>query len=104
MIGKKFTAYAVTPQSDTIPLIRINNWDFRWQYFYKCKTLLKIPAGSKIRAEGVYDNTEQNPNNPFYPPRVIGERKGSMRTTDEMFQLIFNYLEYKKGDENISLE
>jgi hypothetical protein len=104
LIGKKFTAYAVTPQSDTIPLIRINNWDFRWQYFYKCKTLLKIPAGSKIRAEGVYDNTEQNPNNPFYPPQLIRDRKGSMRTTDEMFQLIFNYLEYKDGDENISLE
>jgi hypothetical protein len=27
-----------------------------------------------------------------------------MRTTDEMFQLIFNYIEYKPGDENVSLE
>lgn len=104
LLGKKFLAYAVTPNLDTIPLIRINNWDFRWQYFYKCKTLLKIPAGSKIRAEATFDNTEQNPNNPFYPPRLVGERNGSMRTTDEMFQFIFNYVDYKPGDENISLE
>lgn len=104
LIGKKFLAYAVTPQQDTIPLIRINNWDFRWQYFYKCKNLLKIPAGSKIRAEGTFDNTDQNPNNPYYPPKVIKDQKGSMRTTDEMFQFIFNYVDYKPGDENISLE
>lgn len=104
LIGKKFIAYAITPQRDTIPLIRINNWDFRWQYFYKPKQMIKIPAGSVIRAEGIYDNTDQNPNNPFYPPQTISERNGSMRTSDEMFQLILNYVLYKPGDENISLE
>lgn len=104
LIGKKFIAYAITPKHDTIPLIRINNWDFRWQYFYKPMQMIKIPAGSVIRAEGEYDNTDQNPNNPFYPPQTISERNGSMRTSDEMFQLILNYVLYKSGDENISLE
>lgn len=104
LIGKKFWAYAVKPSGDTIPLIRINNWDFRWQYFYQFRKLLKIPRGTTIYVEGVYDNTAQNPNNPFSPPREIAERNGSMRTTDEMFQLIVTYVPYQPGDEEISLE
>lgn len=101
LIGKKYLAYAIKPSGDTIRLIRINNWDFRWQYFYQPPTLLKIPRGSVIYVHGVYDNTAENPNNPFSPPREIGEREGSMRTTDEMFQLIITYVPYQKGDENI---
>ncbi len=104
LIGKSFWAYAIKPSGDTIPLIKIKNWDFRWQYFYQFKNLLKIPRGTTIYVEGIYDNTAQNPFNPFSPPREIYERNGSMRSTDEMFQLIVTYLSYKDGDEKISLE
>jgi hypothetical protein len=104
LIGKCFLAYAVKPSGDTIPLIRIPDWDFRWQYFYMFKNLLKIPRGTTIYVEGVYDNTASNPNNPFYPPREIREQEGSMKTTDEMFQLIVTYVPYKQGDENLNLE
>lgn len=104
LLGKSFLAYAVSPKGDTIPLIRIKQWDFRWQYFYTFKKPVVIPKGSRIRAEAVFDNTTENLNNPFDPPRMVGERNTSMRTTDEMFQFIITYLPYKKGDENISLE
>jgi hypothetical protein len=104
LIGKSFWAYAIKQSGDTIPLIRIHNWDFRWQYFYKFKKLLKIPRGTTIYVEGVYDNTSNNPNNPFYPPREIREQNGSMKTTDEMFQLIVTYVPYQKGDEDFDLE
>lgn len=104
LLGKQFWAYALTPNGDTIPLIRINKWDFRWQYFYTFEKMVKIPAGSVIHAEGVYDNTRNNPNNPFSPPRLVAEREGSMRTSDEMFQFIVTYLPYQVGDENISLK
>ena len=104
LTGKKYQAYAVTAGGDTIPLIRINNWDFRWQYFYQFKTLLKIPRGSTIYVEGIFDNTALNPSNPFHPSREIRERNGSMKTTDEMFQLIITYVPYQAGDENLSLE
>lgn len=104
LIGKSYLAYAVKPSGDTIPLIRINNWDFRWQYFYQFEHLLKIPRGTTIYVEGIYDNTAENPNNPFHPPREIRERNGSMKTTDEMFQLIVTYVQYQPGDENISLK
>jgi hypothetical protein len=104
LLGRSFLAYAVTLQHDTIPLIRINKWDFRWQYFYTFKKMLKIPKGATIHAEGVYDNTRHNPNNPFSPPQLVAERNGSMRTSDEMFQFIVTYLPYANGDELVSLE
>jgi hypothetical protein len=104
LIGKSYLAYAIKPSGDTVPLIRIHNWDFRWQYFYQFKKLLHLPRGTKIFVEGVYDNTAANPNNPFHPPQEIRERNGSMRTTDEMFQLIVTYVPYQKGDEQISLK
>jgi hypothetical protein len=104
LLGKNFLAYAVTLNGDTIPMIRINKWDFRWQYFYTYKKMLKIPRGATIHVEAVYDNTRKNPNNPFSPPRVVAEREGSMRTSDEMLQFIVTYLPYQAGDENIGLE
>ena len=104
LLGKSFLAYALTLQGDTIPLIRINKWDFRWQYFYTFKNMLKLPKGAVIHTEGVFDNTRHNPNNPYSPPRLVAEREGSMRTSDEMFQFIVTYLPYINGDEQISLE
>ncbi|MES1222734.1 MAG: hypothetical protein ABUT20_44990 [Bacteroidota bacterium] len=104
LLGKKFWAFAIQANGDTIPLIKINKWDFRWQYFYTYKKMLKVPQGSTIYVYGTYDNTASNPLNPFHPPRTVAERDGSMRTTDEMFQFIITYLPYQNGDESISLE
>ena len=105
LLGKTFWAYAITPQKDTIRLIKINKWDFKWQYYYTFKHPLKIPAGSTIYAYGTYDNTDKNPNNPFHPPHDCIERNDfmSMGTTEEMFQFIFTYLPYQPGDEQIDL-
>ena len=106
LVGSKMLAYAVTPAKDTIRIIRINKWDFRWQYYYTFPKMKKIPAGSVIHVFATYDNTAQNPNNPFHPPREISEGEGneSMSTKEEMFQFIFSFLPYQPGDENISLE
>lgn len=104
LLGKSFKAYAINPDGDTIRLISIPRWDFNWQYFYTFKKMVKIPKGSTIIAEGVYDNTSNNPNNPFDPPQLVRDRNGSMKSTDEMFQFIISYLPYQPGDENISLD
>lgn len=104
LLGKTFKAYALKPDGDTIRLISIPRWDFNWQYFYTFKKMVKIPKGSTIVAEGLYDNTRQNMNNPFSPPQLVKDQNGSMRATDEMFQFIVTYLPYKAGDEDISLE
>ncbi len=104
LLGKSMIAYAVTPEKDTLNLISIPKWNFRWQFFYTFPKMVKIPVGSVIYVSATFDNTLDNPENPFNPPRTIRERNGSMGTTDEMFQFIITYLPYKEGDEHISLQ
>ena len=108
LLGKSFKSYALTPEQDTIRLISIPRWDFRWQYFYTFPKMLKIPKGSTIYVEAEFDNTDQNPNYPYNPPQQISERYefggAGMRTTDEMLQFIITWLPYQEGDEEISLE
>jgi hypothetical protein len=96
LLGKSFKAYAITPEGDLIPLIHIPAWDFNWQRNYQFKNLIKLPKGSVIYAEAVYDNTKNNPRNPFVPPR---ESTYGWGTTNEMMNLIFEYLDYEIGDE-----
>lgn len=104
LLGKSFKAYAIPPnQVDTIPLIHIPKWNFNWQNFYTFEKMVHLTAGTTIVVEGVFDNTDQNPVNPFHPPREIRDNMGSMKTTDEMFQFIITYLPYQPGDEHISL-
>lgn len=106
LIGKTFWAFAIKQNGDTIPLIKINKWDFRWQYYYTYKHPIKLERGCTIFVYGTFDNTGTNPNNPFNPPQSITQGNGveSMKTTEEMFQFIYTYLPYKEGDENIDLE
>jgi hypothetical protein len=108
LLGKSIKGYAVKPNGDTVKLIHIPKWDFRWQYFYTFKKPVYLPAGSWIVAEAEFDNTVANLNNPNRPPKKVGERLeyggASMRAGDEMFQFILTYMLYQKGDEAISLE
>lgn len=103
-LGKSFKAYALPPNADTIRLIHIPKWNFNWQFFYTFKKMVVVPAGSRIVVEGVFDNTSNNPFNPNYPPKVVSDKDGSMKSSDEMFQFIVNYVTYKPGDESVSLE
>jgi hypothetical protein len=101
LIGKKIICYGVTPANDTIPVIRINDWDFHWQGQYEFQHALKVPAGTTLYAIATYDNTSANPHNPSSPPVHVyaGEK-----TTDEMMMVFFSYTSYKTGDENILLD
>lgn len=101
MLGANWRVYAIKPNGDTLNLIRINEWDFNWQSSYYFKKLLHLPAGSVVHAYAKYDNTSNNPNNPFSPPQFVtwGEN-----TSEEMFYLPLLYLDYQQGDENIVLE
>lgn len=106
LIGKAFWAFALKPNGDTIPLIKIRKWDFKWQYYYTFKHPVKLDAGTTIHVYGTFDNTKENPLNPFSPPQTITQGNGveSMKTTEEMFQFIFTFVPYRDGDEEIDLE
>ncbi len=102
LLGTYFEAYAHA-EGDTIPLIRIPKWDFRWQFFYTYENPLKIPKGYEVVVKAVFDNTLNNPFNPFAPPKTMRESGEHMKTTDEMFQFFINYIPYREGDEEIAL-
>lgn len=90
-------AYKTT---DTIPLIRINDWDFEWQGYYVFKRLVKIPSDYTLYSSHTYDNTENNPNASIPPVDVIA----GTSTSDEMLFDSFQYLTYQPGDENINID
>lgn len=99
LLGKSMLLYAVKPGIDTIPMIRINDWDFEWQDYYIYRKLVKIPAGYKLFSQHVYDNTTANPNNPT-PVNVTA----GVGTNNEMFFDGIMFLQYKPGDELIDIE
>ena len=102
-LGKEFTAYITKPDGDTIKLVHIPSWDFRWQEIYKLNHLMQVPKGSVVHIIGTYDNTASNPFNPNNPPETVWS-SGDMYSIDEMMTLILIFLPYQKGDENISLQ
>jgi hypothetical protein len=101
LIGRNIVSYGVTLQNDTIPLIRINDWDFHWQGGYFFQHLQKLPIGTKLHAYATYDNTVDNPNQPSFPPQTVTQGEA---TTDEMMLIYFAYTTYQPGDENILLD
>jgi hypothetical protein len=103
LLGKEYKAFAISPAGDTIRLAHIPDWDFRWQEIYRFKKLVPVPRGSRLVIQGTYDNTTNNPFNPYNPPRMIYS-SGNMETTNEMLTLLMVFLPYRKGDENLVLE
>jgi len=101
-LGKEFTAYAVSPKGDTIPLVHIPHWDFRWQELYRMKHLVSLPAGSIVHVIGVYDNTADNPFNPNSPPHLVIST-GNMDSKNEMLTLLLIYVAQETGDEKLKL-
>lgn len=98
-IGKVFKAYA-TRNNDTIPLVSIPAWDFRWQEIYRYKKPVILKKGDVVNVYGTYDNTASNPMNPNNPPKLI-ESSGDMRSDQEMLTLLLVYVSYKPGDEEL---
>jgi hypothetical protein len=100
LLSKRWKVWAVKPNGDTIRLVKINDWDFRWQGTYRFTGLQRIPAGSRLMADATYDNTAQNPRNPSSPPVTT---QWGESTTAEMLLTYFDVLPYQAGDENVVL-
>lgn len=89
-LGKTFRAFAITPDGGLVPLVKIDDWDFNWQSTYVFEDMLYIPEGSVVYAEATYDNTANNPENPFNPPQDISY---GWNTTSEMMNFIMYYVD-----------
>jgi len=93
LIGKKMKIYALSEsEKDTIPLCKISDWDFNWQENYYFQTPVIVPKGYRFCAEACYDNTNNNPKNPFIPPQNI-LFNGEMKTTNEMLEFYLQLTE-----------
>jgi mono/diheme cytochrome c family protein len=53
-----------TPDGKKKLLLSLPRYDFNWQRAYTFAEPIKIPAGSKLIANYVYDNSKRNPSNP----------------------------------------
>ena len=59
-----------TPDGKKTLLLSMPRYDFNWQRSYTFAQPIKVPAGSRLIAHYVYDNSKRNPSNPD-PSRQI---------------------------------
>ena len=83
-LAREVKGVATLPDGTERPLIYIRNWEFDWQGVYHYARPLRLPAGTTLRMEIVYDNSVNNPHNHHRPPRRVTY---GQRTTDEMAEL-----------------
>lgn len=81
LLGREISATYERPGESEKSLIRIPEWDYQWQEQYDLESPLNLPKGTRIRVTGYYDNSAENPLNPFSPPQAV--RLGE-QTTNEM--------------------
>jgi hypothetical protein len=81
LLCKEMKVDARLPDGTRKPLIWIKDWDFNWQGEYRYDEPFKLPKGTRIELQYVYDNSAGNPHNPSTPPRRVtfGEQ-----SSDEM--------------------
>jgi peroxiredoxin len=81
LLGKDMLMTVTYPDGRTEELIKIDDWDFNWQYSYYLEKPLDLPKGSVVKVVAHFDNSSDNPRNPNKPPKEVtwGEA-----TTDEM--------------------
>jgi hypothetical protein len=80
------------PDGKQETILNVPFYDFNWQRMYEFETPIKIPAGSKVIATYVYDNSKRNPANPNPNEKVVwGDQ-----SFEEMF---YTSLRYRWADE-----
>ncbi len=89
----KAALYEITyPDGKHETLLHVPNYAFNWQHTYKFAEPPKIPAGSVLRFTLWWDNSEDNPNNPY--PTV--DVKWGRPTHAEMSQGYMNFRKMEK--------
>jgi Tfp pilus assembly protein PilF len=94
-LARTMEGVARLPNGTEQSLIRINNWDFKWQDIYRYAAPMSLPKGTTIRMRYSYDNSADNIRNPHHPPtRVVS----GIRSTDEMAHLQLQVLPRRLED------
>lgn len=88
--GMAMRATLKYPDGRSETMFNMPYYNFDWQRAYFFKEPLRLPAGTRISYEGVFDNSADNPNNPD-PTKAV--EKGLYTDTNEMFRLGLVYVE-----------
>ncbi len=80
-ICREMKMTASTPTGTEITLMQIDDWDLDWQDRYLFAEPIDLPAGTVITTDIVYDNSADNPENPYQPPQRI---RWGRQSNDEM--------------------
>lgn len=94
-IGKSVKMDIILPDGTIKPLLNLKDWDLRWQNVYTLRELTLIPKGSIIKADFVFDNSDDNSDNPYYPSQDMFWGWGS---SDEMIEVYFSFIPVKFED------
>lgn len=87
--GKRVRFEALYPGGANEVLLNVPQYDFNWQSMYRLAQPKRLPAGTRVRVSGAFDNSARNPQNPDPSAHVrFGEQ-----TNDEMFIGYLNYAE-----------
>ncbi len=81
LLGKEMVMSLKYPDGREQDLIKVDDWDFNWQYTYYFQEPIELPKGTQLLVTAHFDNSASNPRNPHKPPKLVtwGEA-----TTDEM--------------------
>ena len=100
-VGKSMKAGATLPGGVEKKLFSIKDWDFNWQSVYFYQESVRLPKGTVIRADILWDNSAANPRNPKSPPARVTWGEESF---DEMGAITFRVVTADEKDTKVLQE
>jgi Flp pilus assembly protein TadD len=94
-LGKIVEGTAKLPDGSVQWLIRISDWDMKWQGVYRLADPLSLPKGTVLSMRWIFDNSSSNVRNPHTPPQRV---RGGNRAIDEMAHLWVQVLPARPED------
>jgi len=79
--GKSMKIQATYPDGHVETLLNVPDYNFNWQITYRVRDPIFIPKGTRIKIDGVFDNSANNPLNPDPKKQV---RWGAASETEMM--------------------
>lgn len=83
-LARTMHGLATLPDGSNRWLLNIGRWDFNWQGEYWYREPVQLPKGTRVGMRFFYDNSTNNPVNPFNPPQPVSY---GLSSTDEMAEL-----------------
>jgi hypothetical protein len=91
--GKRMRFDAIYPDGSEELILSVPNYSFNWQLNHRLEEPFLVPAGTKIRAIGAFDNSRQNEYNPDPDSEIFwGEQ-----SWQEMFMGFYSWKNADQG-------